>query len=48
MIGSAFVREGDTIDGVTVFKIYDDRVEFEKDGKRWTQKVGEQPNLAWQ
>lgn len=35
------LREGDRIDGVTVVKIYKDRVEFEKDGKRWTQKEGD-------
>ena len=40
-IDDKMVSEGDIIDGVTVFKIHEDTVEFEKDGKRWTQKVGE-------
>ena len=40
-IDDKMVSEGDVIDGVAVFKIYEDTVEFEKNGKRWTQKVGE-------
>ena len=40
-INDKMVSEGGVIDGVTVFKIYEDTVEFEKNGKRWTQKVGE-------
>jgi hypothetical protein len=33
------VYEGDTIDGVTIVKIYKDKVEFTKNGKNWVQKV---------
>ena len=40
-INDKLVSEGGVIDGVTVFKIHEDTVEFEKNGKRWTQKVGE-------
>ncbi len=47
LIGTKLVREGDIIDGVTVDKIYKDEVEFEKDGKRWTQKIGDAPDPAW-
>ena len=47
LIGTKLVREGDIIDGVTVVKIYKDEVEFEKDGKRWTQKEGDAPDPAW-
>lgn len=47
LIGTKLVREGDIIDGVTVVKIYEDRVEFEKDGKRLTQKIGDTPDPAW-
>ncbi len=47
MIGTKLVREGDIIDGVTVVKIRMDRIEFEKDGKRWTQKEGDAPDPAW-
>jgi len=47
LIGTKLVREGDIIDGVTVVKIHEDEVEFEKNGKRWAQKVGQQPDPAW-
>ena len=40
-IDDKMISEGGVIDGVIVFKIHEDTVEFEKDGKRWTQKVGE-------
>jgi len=47
LIGTKLVREGNIIDGVTVVKIHEDRVEFEKNGKRWAQKVGQQPDPEW-
>jgi hypothetical protein len=40
-INAKMISEGGVIDGITVFKIHEDAVEFEKNGKRWTQKVGE-------
>jgi hypothetical protein len=33
------VYEGDTIDGVTIVKIYKDKVEFTKNGRRCVQKI---------
>jgi len=33
------VHEGDTIAGITIVKIYKDKVEFTKNGKNWIQKV---------
>ena len=39
IIGTQMVQEGDTVQGATVIKINPDSVEFEKDGKRWIQKV---------
>ena len=39
VIGSQIVHEGDEVTGATVVKISEDSVEFEKNGKRWTQKV---------
>ena len=36
VIGSKVVRQGDTIHGIKVIKIYKDKVEFEKDDRRWT------------
>ncbi|KPK39856.1 MAG: hypothetical protein AMJ65_11085 [Phycisphaerae bacterium SG8_4] len=46
-INDKMISEGDVIDGITVLKIHEDAVEFEKNGKRWTQKVGEQPVSRW-
>ena len=40
-INDKMVSEGSVLDGITVFKIREDTVEFEKNGKRWTQKIGE-------
>ena len=39
IIGTEIVHEGGTVSGATVIKINKDSVEFERDGKRWTQKV---------
>ena len=39
VIGGRIVHEGDKIRGVSVIKISRDNVEFEMNGKRWTQKV---------
>ena len=40
-IGDTMVSEGSVVNGVTVSKIHEESIELEKDGKRWTQKVGE-------
>ena len=47
VVGYDIVHEGDTIRGVKVVKIYRDKVEFEKDGERWTQGVQEKRHRAW-
>jgi hypothetical protein len=39
IIGGKIVKEGDIINGMKVVKIHRDRVEFEKDGKKWTQRA---------
>jgi hypothetical protein len=39
VIGNQIVYEGEEIRGVTVLKISKDSVEFEMNGRRWTQKV---------
>jgi hypothetical protein len=39
IISGEVVTEGQEVAGVTVVKVERDSVEFEKDGKRWTQKV---------
>ena len=47
LIDNQAVREGDSIYGVTVVKIHQDKVEFEKNGKRWTQELNEIPGPQW-
>jgi len=39
VIGNQIIHEGETVRGVSVIKISQDSVEFEMNGKRWTQKV---------
>jgi hypothetical protein len=39
IIGTEIVHEGGTVSGATVVKINEDSVEFEMNGKTWTQKV---------
>lgn len=40
-INDQMVSEGAVVDGMTVLKIHENAVQFEKDGKQWTQEVGE-------
>jgi len=47
VIGTHIVGEGDTIDDVKIIKINKETVEFEKDGKRWTQGINESSDLQW-
>jgi hypothetical protein len=47
LIGKELLSEGDTIQGVKVIKIDRDIVEFEKNGRRWTQQAGETPPAYW-
>ena len=39
IINNQILSEGDTLDGITVVKISKETVEFEQDGKQWTQSV---------
>ncbi|WP_146663224.1 hypothetical protein [Anaerohalosphaera lusitana] len=47
MIGDELVREGDELRGVTVKSISTNKAEFEKNGRSWTQEVGEAANEQW-
>lgn len=47
VVGTQVVREGETIDGVTIVRIHDDKVEFEKAGERWTQSLNQPPGPQW-
>ncbi len=39
ILGGRIVHEGDTQYGIRIIKIYKDKVEFEENGKRWTQRL---------
>lgn len=45
-VNGELLHEGDNINGVKIVKILKDKVEFEKNGKRWTQEVKEVPIAA--
>lgn len=47
VIGDSVVHEGDTTHGVKIVKIYKDRIELEKNGRRWSQQIGDTPDTAW-
>ena len=47
MIDNQVLQEGDMIYGTKIVKIYPKKVEFEKNGRHWTQRICEQPNPAW-
>lgn len=46
VVGTEMLREGDTVQGATIITINPNSVEFEKDGKRWTQTVQGQDNSS--
>jgi membrane-associated HD superfamily phosphohydrolase len=48
LINGKIVYEGKCIGDIKVVSISKEEVEFEKNGKRWKQRVSEPPNLAWQ
>jgi len=47
LVDGQALKEGDTMYGVEVVRIYRNRVIFEKDGERWEQRVRERPNPNW-
>ena len=47
VVDHKIVHEGETIHAVAVVKIYKDKVEFEKNGKKWEQKVRQTPEAYW-
>ena len=47
IIDHKIVHEGDTIHGVTVVKIYKDKVKFSKKDKDWEQEVQQSPEAYW-
>jgi len=47
IIDNTVVHQNETINGAKVIKIYTDRVEFEKNGRTWTQKIREVQEHNW-
>ena len=47
IIDGEVINEGDVINNAQVIKISKTDVLFEKDGRKWTQEVGQSPNPAW-
>jgi len=47
VIDTEIVYEGDTVHGVKVVRISRSKVEFEKNGRRWSQQVQEAPAAGW-
>ena len=39
VIGTQIIYQGQTVQGTKILQITEDSVEFEKDGKKWVQKV---------
>jgi hypothetical protein len=48
IVGGAVVHPSQQINGVKIVGIYPDKVEFEQAGRRWQQKVRENPAPQWQ
>jgi hypothetical protein len=49
LILGEIVRENDELEGVRVLKVWPDYVEFEKQGKKWKQEVGQAPPaMVWE
>ena len=47
LINNKVVKEGEKIHGIRIVKIYPNKIEFEKNGKRWIQRVCQKPDPAW-
>jgi len=47
IIDGQLLQQGDTIYGVRIARVYRDKVQFEKNGKRWQQRLGQRPDEAW-
>lgn len=48
LVNNKLVHEGDSIGSVKVVEISPEKIQFEKDGKMWTQEVGERPSAVWE
>lgn len=48
LIDETIIQTGGTIGGVKVLRVHAGGVDFEKNGRRWTQKVSQTPGSRWQ
>lgn len=48
LINHQLVYQGDVIKGVKILKIDRDKVKFEKNGRKWTQKMLDNPSSNWE
>lgn len=48
VIARQIIHEGEKVSAATVIKINRDNVEFEMNGKRWTQKIQEKSKTYWE
>jgi hypothetical protein len=48
MINDEVVHDGDSLKDVKILKIHPDKVDFQKDGNVWTQKLGQPQQKFWQ
>lgn len=47
VIDGEIMREGDTLYGIRIVKILRNEIEFAKDRRRWSQRLGESPPEIW-
>ena len=47
LIDGLILRNGDTLYGAKIIKIYRKKVKFDKNGTQWEQRIRERPNPAW-
>lgn len=47
VIGDRIVHEGDIVHGAVIIKIHINKVDFEKNGVIWSQKVQQGPGPEW-
>lgn len=47
VVGGKIVHEGDAMKNVKVVKIHTSKVEFEKNGTKWSQRVQGKPSPKW-
>ena len=47
LLGNQIYAEGEAADGVKIVKIHPGKVEFEKNGERWVQRIREPADSHW-